>query len=51
MGPNVRARNAEHWAGMAAIAHNSGLANGDNDTIRKQLKTKLLDVGGVEGQG
>ena len=50
MGPNVRARNAEHWAGMAAIAHNSGLANGDNDTIRKQLKTKL-DVGGVEGQG
>ena len=38
VGPNVRARNAEHWAGMAAIAHSSGLASGDNDTIRKQMK-------------
>uniref|UniRef100_A0A7S0SP19 tRNA/rRNA methyltransferase SpoU type domain-containing protein n=1 Tax=Mantoniella antarctica TaxID=81844 RepID=A0A7S0SP19_9CHLO len=29
VGPSVRARNAEHWAGMAAVAHSSGLAVGE----------------------
>lgn len=49
VGPNVRARNADHWAGMAAVAHNSGLANGDNDTIRKRSKANLdvkVEAGG-----
>ena len=35
VGPNVRARNAEHWAGMAAVAHSSGMAANTIDTIRK----------------
>ena len=41
VGKNVRARNAEHWAGMAAVARSSGLADeGAGGSASKAARTK-----------